>query len=76
MPTKPRRLQDLSDEELAAEAKRRRQANRPKKIRVFEMDEETFKKHFGESDEDDEEEEEDDDDDSEVVDDSRYFKSS
>ena len=63
MTTKPRRLADLSDDEIEAERKRRRAANRPKRVRVFEMDEDTFQKHFGSQDSGGDDDEEDDDED-------------
>lgn len=64
-----RKLSELNDDELAAELKRRRQANKPKTVRIreIEMDEEQYKRLHGkpsddtdgEDGEDDEEEQED-----------------
>ncbi len=44
---KGRDLSSLSDEELEAERKRRRAANRPKKYRMYEIDEDTFRSLIG-----------------------------
>lgn len=62
-----RDLSGLSDEELEAERRRRRAANRPKKFRVYEIDEGTLEKLLGAGAEDvtDDEDEDDEDEDDE-----------
>lgn len=57
MPVKPRKLADLSDDEIEAERKRRKAANAPKKVRVYEMDEDTYKRIHGKTEDDDEDDE-------------------
>ena len=47
MPPKSRKLSDLSDDEIEAERRRRKAANRPRTVRIIEMDEEQYKKLFG-----------------------------
>jgi hypothetical protein len=55
----PAKWEEVSDEELEAERKKRRAANRPKTFKVWEVDEDTFKKHFRGGDDDDDDDDDD-----------------
>lgn len=65
MPPKARKLSDLTDDEIEAERKRRRAANKPKYVEVHRMTEEQYQRLLRSSDvageEDDENDDEDDD---------------
>lgn len=77
-----RKLSELNDDELAAEVRRRKAANKPRtvKIREIEMDEEQYQRLHGKPKDDDETSDEDDEgseDDDEAEDEPKkgYFKS-